>query len=147
MILRYYKARNKVLFAVGSVAEIAAEAAREEIIRQGLYLSSNATIAAVAVEKGTSLVAGGAQVVAAVYNGRTFGQTAFKAMQDAAKGDTLCTGLCVVACVCEAVGICYSLIPLLPGKLVVYGGTKCVSLGCVSFRDSCNAASIRIPGC
>lgn len=156
MIISYIKARNKVVFSAGAAAGAAAQAAQaastaaiQEAAQQAVYASGNATVAAyeIAIEKATSLVTGGAQVGGAGHNAVTFGKTAHKGLLDAARGDKLCTGLCLVACACDAVGICYTLIPILPGKLVVYGGTKCISLACVSFRDSCHASGVRVPGC
>jgi hypothetical protein len=145
MIIKYYKARKKVIIAAASAAELATIAARDEIMKQAGYFSGNATLAV--VEKGSSLLSDGAKVVGSSHNGIHFGKTAFKGLEDAARGDRFCTGLCVAACACDAVGVCYTLIPLLPGKVVVYAGTKCISLGCVAFRDSCNAAGVKIPGC
>lgn len=153
MIRSYIKARNKVVFSAGAAAGAAAQAAStaaiQEAAQQAVYASGNATVAAyeIALEKATSLITGGAQIGGAGHNAVNFGKTAHKGLLDASRGDKLCTGLCFLACVSDALGIGYTLIPLLPGKLVVYGGTKCISLGCVAFRDSCYASGMRVPGC
>lgn len=65
------------------------------------------------------------------------GRVAFKATKDAARGDTVCTGLCFVSGTCEAVALCCSTIKVIPFRGRIYVGAKIVSRGCITFRNAC----------
>ena len=65
------------------------------------------------------------------------GRVAFKATKDAARGDTVCTGLCLVSGTCEAVALCCSTIKIIPCRGQIYVGAKVISRGCISFRNAC----------
>jgi hypothetical protein len=82
------------------------------------------------VDRGTGLV-GGTESAAA------FGKIAFKTTKDMARGDTLCTGLCVVSGTCETIALCCSTIKVIPFRGRIYVGAKIVSKGCISFRNAC----------
>ena len=82
------------------------------------------------VDRGTELV-GGSESAAA------FGKIAFQTTKDIARGDTVCTGLCLVSGTCEAVALCCSTIKVLPFRGRIYVGAKIVSKGCMAFRNAC----------
>jgi hypothetical protein len=82
------------------------------------------------VDRGTEFV-GGTESAAAL------GKIAFKTTKDIARGDTLCTGLCVVSGTCEAIALCCSTIKVIPFRGRIYVGAKIVSKGCISFRNAC----------
>jgi hypothetical protein len=82
------------------------------------------------VDRGTELV-GGTESAAAL------GKIAFKTTKDIARGDTLCTGLCVVSGTCEAIALCCSTIKVIPFRGRIYVCAKIVSKGCISFRNAC----------
>jgi len=82
------------------------------------------------VDRGTELVGGGESAAA-------LGKIAFKTTKDIARGDTLCTGLCVVSGTCEAIALCCSTIKVIPFRGRVYVCAKIVSKGCISFRNAC----------
>ena len=65
------------------------------------------------------------------------GRVAFKATKDAARGDNVCTGLCLVSGACETVALCCSTIKVIPFRGRIYVGAKIISKGCISFRDAC----------
>ena len=65
------------------------------------------------------------------------GKVAFKATKDAARGDTVCTGLCLVSGACETIALCCSTIKVIPFRGRIYVGAKIVSKGCMTFRNAC----------
>ena len=67
----------------------------------------------------------------------SLGRVAFKATKDAARGDTVCTGLCLVSGACETVALCCSTIKVIPFRGRIYVGAKIVSKGCITFRNAC----------
>jgi hypothetical protein len=81
-------------------------------------------------DRGTGLVGGTESATA-------FGKIAFKTTKDMARGDTLCTGLCVVSGTCETIALCCSTIKVIPFRGRIYVGAKIVSKGCISFRNAC----------
>ncbi len=124
------------------------EFVRDNIIKAGMkaaeeagYAAGNKTEVLVelaqkaggAVDGGTALVGGGESASA-------FGRIAFKTTQDMARGDTICTGLCLVSGTCEAVALSCSTIKLIPFRGRIYVGAKIISKGCISFRNACAGA-------
>ena len=83
-----------------------------------------------AIDRGTVLV-GGSESASAL------GRVAFKTTRDIARGDTICTGLCLVSGTCEAVALCCSTIKIIPGRGKAYMAAKIISKGCISFRNAC----------
>ena len=65
------------------------------------------------------------------------GRVAFKAIKDGARGDTVCTGLCLVSGTCETVALCCSTIKVIPFRGRIYVGAKIISRGCIAFRNAC----------
>ena len=65
------------------------------------------------------------------------GRVAFKATKDLARGDAVCTGLCLVSGTCEVVALCCSTIKIIPFRGQFYVGAKIISRGCISFRNAC----------
>lgn len=82
------------------------------------------------IERGTELVGG-------VEGAQSFGKIAFKTTKDLARGDSVCTGLCLVAGTCEAVAVCCSTIKIIPFRGRIYVGAKILSKGCMSYRNAC----------
>jgi hypothetical protein len=82
------------------------------------------------VDRGTELV-GGTESAGAL------GKIAFKTTKDMARGDTLCTGLCVVSGTCETIALCCSTIKVIPFRGRIYVCAKIVSKGCIAFRNAC----------
>lgn len=87
---------------------------------------------------------------ATIETGKSLGLNAFKAFEDASENDQLCTGLCLVACLCEVIAGGSALLPY-SGALKVYTVTKSISYGCINFRDKCREAKGKgkstLPGC
>jgi len=83
-----------------------------------------------AIDGGTALAGGGESASA-------FGRIAFKTTRDIARGDKVCTGLCLVSGTCEAVALGCSTIKVIPFRGRIYIGAKLVSKGCIAFRNSC----------
>ena len=65
------------------------------------------------------------------------GRVAFKATKDAVRGETVCTGLCLVSGTCEAVALCCSTIKVIPFRGRIYVGAKIISKGCIAYRNAC----------
>ena len=84
----------------------------------------------VAVDRGTALVAGGESASA-------LGRIAFKTTKDLARGDTVCTGLCLVSGTCETIALCCSTVKFIPFRGQIYVSAKVVSKGCMAFRNAC----------
>ena len=59
------------------------------------------------------------------------------ATKDLARGNTVCTGLCLVSGTCEIITVCCSTVKILPFRDRIYVGAKIVSKGCMTFRNAC----------
>ena len=121
------------------------ESVRDAIIQAGMkaaeeagYAAGNkteqfvkvATTVGKTLDRGTELVGGGESASA-------LGRIAFHTTKDIARGDTVCTGLCLVSGTCEAVALCCSTIKIIPFRGRLYVGAKIISRGCMSFRNAC----------
>jgi hypothetical protein len=82
------------------------------------------------VDRGTELIGGGESATA-------MGKIAFKGTKDIARGDSICTGLCVISGTCEAIALCCSTVKVIPYRGRIYVCVKIVSKGCISFRNAC----------
>lgn len=82
------------------------------------------------VDAGTAL-AGGCESSSAI------GRIAYKTTRDIVRGDTVCTGLCLVSGTCEVIALCCSTVTVRPFRGRIYVGAKIVSKGCISFRNAC----------
>ena len=82
------------------------------------------------VDRGTELVGGGETAGA-------LGRIAFKTTKDIARGDSVCTGLCLVSGACETVAFGCSTIKIIPFRGRIYVCAKIVSKGCMSYRNLC----------
>lgn len=121
------------------------ESVRDAIIKAGIkaaensaYTAGNTTEKLInlasdvgnVVDRGTEL-AGGSEASAAL------GKIAFKTTKDIARGDTVCTGLCLISGTCETVALCCSMVKVIPFRGRIYVCAKVVSKGCMSYRNLC----------
>ena len=109
-----------------------------ESVKDAAYISGNNTerVLKIAEMAKTGLeTAGGA--IGGVESGGALGKIAYKTTRDIARGDTVCTGLCVISGACETVALCCSTIKIIPFRGRIYVGAKIVSKGCMSFRNAC----------
>lgn len=121
------------------------ESIRDSIIKAGIksveesaYIPGNNTEKIIQIAKKTGVVLDRATgFVCATESSGAFGKIAYKTTKDIARGDTVCTGLCVVSGACEAVALCCSTIKIIPFRGKIYVGSKIVSKGCMSFRNAC----------
>ena len=95
----------------------------EKLVNIGLNMGT-------VVDRSTELV-GGSEAATAL------GKIAFKTTKDVARGDTLCTGLCLVSGTCKTVALCCSTIKIIPFRGRIYVGAKILSKGCMTFRNAC----------
>ena len=124
------------------------EVVRDSIIKAGIKAAEEAGYAAgnkteVLVElaqKVGDTIDGGTALVGGSESASAFGRIAFKTTQDMARGDTVCTGLCLISGTCEAVALGCSTIKVIPFRGRIYVGAKIISKGCISFRNACAGA-------
>lgn len=124
------------------------EIVRDNIIKAGIKAAEEAGYAAgnktdVLVElaqKAGSAIDGGTALVGGSESASAFGRIAFKTTQDMARGDTVCTGLCLISGTCEVVALGCSTIKVIPFRGRIYVGAKVISKGCISFRNACAGA-------
>lgn len=82
------------------------------------------------VDRGTELIGGGESATA-------LGKIAFKTTKDIARGDVVCTGLCLISGTCETIALGCSTIKIIPFRGRVYVCAKIVSKGCMAYRNLC----------
>lgn len=82
------------------------------------------------VDRGTELIGGGETA-------STMGRIAFKTTKDIARGDSVCTGLCLISGTCETIAFGCSTIKIIPFRGRIYVCAKIVSKGCMSYRNLC----------
>ena len=118
---------------------------RDAIIKAGLktaeesgYAAGNTTEKLVDLaskaEKGVDI---GTQLVGGGESAGALGRIVFKATKDVARGDSVCTGLCLISGTCETIALGCSMIKILPGRGRIYMYSKIVSKGCMSYRNLC----------
>jgi hypothetical protein len=83
-----------------------------------------------AVDRGTAL-GGGTEAAGSL------GKILFKTTKDVARGDAVCTGLCVVSGACETIALGCSTIKIIPYRGKIYVCVKIISKGCMSYRNLC----------
>lgn len=124
------------------------EIVRDNIIKAGMKAAEEAGYAAgnktdVLIElaqKAGNVIDGGTILVGGSESASAFGRIAFKTTQDMARGDSVCTGLCLISGTCEAVALGCSTIKVIPFRGQIYVGAKVISKGCISFRNACAGA-------
>ena len=127
--------------AATKAAEAAAQATAQATMEgatQAAYKAGNMTEkvvtladkAGVTVDRGIELGFGGESA-------SSLGRVAFKTTKDIARGDSVCTGLCLVSGTCEAIALCCSTVKIIPCRGRIYVGAKIISRGCIAFRNAC----------
>jgi len=82
------------------------------------------------VDRGTELLGGGESA-------GSLGRIAFKTTKDIARGDTVCTGLCILSGTCETIALGCSTVKIIPFRGKIYVCAKIISKGCMSYRNIC----------
>lgn len=121
----------------------AVQVALEEEMRGFSYKVGNATLKALEVKESAEIVSNG---ILAIQSGYSAGKTAFGAAEDLARGDKLCTGLCVVATTCEGIAF-VSRIVKIPYGTKVYISCKSASACLMKFRNLCRNAQGELKPC
>ena len=121
----------------------AVQLAVQEEMTHFSYKVGNATLKALEVKETTETIASG---VAAIESGYSAGKTMFGAAEDLTRGDKLCTGLCLVATLCEGVAFTSRMVKL-PYGMKVYFCAKTASAGLMKFRNLCKNAKGEIIPC
>lgn len=99
------------------------------------YIASNQTEAIQSMANGIPDAAKGAVTT---HSGKRVGTSVFKGAKDYARGDVLCTGLCVTSGICETVAGAIVWVPI-PGKIGAVSALKGISYGCMQIWDLCAA--------
>lgn len=118
--------RDAIFNSSLKVAEESAYAAGNLTEKYANIASSAETV----VNRGTELAGG-------IESARSLGKIAFKNTKDIARGDTVCTGLCLISGTCEIIALGCSTIKIIPFRGRVYVVVKIVSAGCMTYRNLC----------
>lgn len=118
---------------------------RDAIIKSGLKAAEQSDYAAgntteKLVEIATSVEDGvdfGTQLTGGGESASALGRIVFKATKDFARGDAICTGLCMISGTCETIALGCSTIKIIPFRGRIYICAKIISKGCMSYRNLC----------
>ena len=83
-----------------------------------------------AVDRGIELTGG-------TESGTAFSRIAFKTGKDIARGDKVCTGLCLISGLSEGIAFSCSTVKIIPFRGRIYVGAKIVSRSCMAYRNLC----------
>lgn len=126
-------------------SKTAGEAVRDATIKaatEAAYQAGNNTdkMLEVAEKVGNTVdnaVTGGAALVGGTESSRALATIGFKTTKDIARGDQVCTGLCLVSATCETVALSCSTIKRIPFRGRIYIGAKIISKACMTWRNAC----------
>ena len=78
-------------------------------VQESAYVAGNSTYEIVRVaEKASNVIDGGTALAGGTEAAGALGKILYKTSKDIARGDTVCTGLCVISGTCESVALCCS---------------------------------------
>nr|YP_010472412.1 hypothetical protein N4L43_pgp097 [Pleurosigma intermedium]UVG42023.1 hypothetical protein [Pleurosigma intermedium] len=130
-----FSQREKSELRNAEAAKTAGEIVRDKMIEAGMkaveesaYTAGNNRILELA-KKAKNAVDGGTALAGGTESASALGQIGFKATKDIARGDKICTGLCLVSAGCETVALGCSTIKIIPFRGRIYIGAKIVSKG------------------
>ena len=144
-----FSQREKSELRNAEAAKTAGEIVRDKMIEVGIkaveesaYITGNKTnktleLALEVAEKAKNAVDGGTALAGGTESAGALGRIGFKVTKDIARGDKICTGLCLVSAGCETVALGCSTIKIIPFRGRIYIGAKIISKGCISFRNAC----------
>jgi hypothetical protein len=121
------------------------EKIRDAMIEAGIkaaqesgYAAGNVTEQFVKIASTTgNFIDGATALGGGVESSRSLAKIAFKTTKDVARGDKLCTGLCLVAGTCETLALGCSTLKFIPFRGRIYVCAKIVSNGCMTYRNLC----------
>jgi hypothetical protein len=140
------KVRNRIYKRkMSELKNTPGENLRDAVINSGMtvlqesadVVGNNPDEIALLAETAGNIVDGGIALAGGTESAGALGKILFKTSKDIARGDTVCTGLCVVSGTCESVALCCSTIKIIPYRGYIYVGAKIVSRGCMTFRNAC----------
>ena len=112
--------------------------ARMKAVEESAYIAGNKTHKMLELAETTKdAVDGGTALVGGTESAGALDQIGFKATKDIARGDKICTGLCLISARCETVASGCSTIKIISFKGRIYRGAKIISKGCIAFRNAC----------
>jgi hypothetical protein len=140
-----FSQREKSELRNAEAAKTAGEIVRDRIIETGIkaveesaYTAGNKTNKMLELaEKAEAAFDSGTAIAGGTESAGALGRIGFKATTDIARGDKICTGLCLVSAGCETIALGCSTIKRIPFRGRIYLGAKIVSKGCISFRNAC----------
>lgn len=128
---------------IARAVQMALEKSFQNEVTNFSYKAGNVTLKALELkEAGGNLLNGGAMIQV----GHSVGKTAFGAVEDLARNDKLCTGLCIMATVCEGVAFTTRIVKI-PYGARIYFCSKAASTGLMKFRNLCRNAQGKIFPC
>ena len=98
--------------------------------KAAIWVDKTVDKAGIFVDRGTQLIGGGEA-------SNALGTIVFKTTKDIARGDTVCTGLCLVSGTCEMTALLCSTVKVIPFRGKIYVGTKIVSKALMAYRNAC----------
>lgn len=125
--------------------QLAVEGNSTEFAKEISYLVGNATLRGMNLK--SDLIQPIIAASASAEGARALGTTAFKAVSDASQGDKICTGLCIVASVCEGTALIAANVKILPYRGKIYIASKSGSIALMRFRNLCRNAKGQIGPC
>ena len=140
------KVRNRIYKRkMSELKNTPGENLRDAVINSGMtvlqesadVVGNNPDEIALLAETAGNIVDGGIALAGGTESAGALGKILFKTSKDVARGDTVCTGLCVVSGTCESVALCCSTIKIIPYRGRIYVGAKIISKGCMTFRNAC----------
>lgn len=141
------KAAQESAYAIGNSTDKIMEAAEKlnnataDITQNVVEIASNAKdIASMVSDVATSIKPvfnRGVELVGGGESGSAFAKVAFKTTRYIARGDKLCTGLCLISGVSEGLAFVCSTVKIIPYQGRIYVGAKIVSKSCMTYRNLC----------
>ena len=128
-----------------AASQIAGAALRDATIKlatETAYQAGNNTDKVVEIAekigKGVdNVIDGGTALVGGTESSGALANIAFKTTKDIARGDKVCTGLCLVSATCETLALDCSTMKLIPFRGRIYIVSKIISKGCMIWRNAC----------
>ena len=109
-----------------------------EAVKESAYVAGDKTNKILEIaEKAKDAVDGGTALAGGTESASALGRIGYKATKDIARGDKVCTGLCLVSAGCETIALGCSTIKIIPLRGRIYIGAKIISKGCIAFRNAC----------
>ena len=130
--------KSKLDNTTGEIVRDHITQASMQAAEKAVYATGNQTDSVLGMaKKAKHAFDGGTALAGETESASALGRIVFKGSQDLARGDSVCTGLCLVYGTCETIALGCSTMKFIPWRGRIYVGAKIVSRGCIAFRNSC----------